>query len=208
MDEVLGHMREKVILPEPDEIKVFNRMKPTVPPEWYQHFEINPHFVSPMASFGEGYRYNITGLTHDSLGFPTSRPEEIEAKLNKLEKKITSNVNDIVRVEEEFMEDATIAVFAYGIVARAARQAIRMAQHKRIRVGLIQPLTIWPFPDIYMEQMSEQLEAIIVAELNQGQLLGEVMRTNCGKTKIYALNRFDGDILTPEQIFAKIREVR
>jgi 2-oxoglutarate ferredoxin oxidoreductase subunit alpha len=208
MDEVLGHMREKVVLPEPDEIKVFNRMKPTVPPEWYQHFEINPHFVSPMASFGEGYRYNITGLTHDPLGFPTSRPEEIEAKLNKLEKKITSNVNDIVRVEEEFMEDATIAVFAYGIVARAARQAIRMAQHKRIRVGLIQPLTIWPFPDIYMEQMSEQLEAIIVAELNQGQLLGEVMRTNCGKAKIYALNRFDGDILTPEQIFSKIREVR
>jgi len=183
-------------------------MKPTVPPEWYQHFEINPHFVSPMASFGEGYRFNITGLTHDPLGFPTSRPEEIEAKLNKLEKKITSNVNDIVRVEEEFMEDATIAVFAYGIVARAARQAIRMAQQKRIRVGLIQPLTIWPFPDIYMEQMSEQLEAIIVAELNQGQLLGEVMRNNCGKTKVYALNRFDGDILTPEQIFAKIREVR
>lgn len=208
MDEVLGHMREKVILPELNEIKVFNRMKPTVPPEWYQHFEINPHFVSPMASFGEGYRYNITGLTHDPLGFPTSRPEEIEAKLNKLEKKITSNVNDIVRVEEEFMEDATIAVFAYGIVARAARQAIRMAQHKRIRVGLIQPLTIWPFPDIYMEQMSEQLEAIIVAELNQGQLLGEVMRNNCGKTKIYSLNRFDGDILTPQQIFAKIREVR
>ncbi len=105
-------MREKVILPELNEIKVFNRMKPTVPPEWYQHFEINPHFVSPMASFGEGYRYNITGLTHDPLGFPTSKPEEIEAKLNKLEKKITSNVNDIVRVDEEFMEDATIAVFA------------------------------------------------------------------------------------------------
>jgi len=106
------------------------------------------------------------------------------------------------------MGDSTIAVFAYGIVARAARQAIRMAQHKRIRVGLIQPLTIWPFPDIYMEQMSEQLEHIIVAELNQGQLLGEVMRTNCGKAKVHGLNRFDGDILTPEQIFAKIREVR
>jgi len=207
-DEVLGHMREKVVLPDSSEIRIFNRMKPNVPPEWYQHFEINPHFVSPMASFGEGYRYNVTGLTHDPLGFPTSRSEEIRDKLDKLEKKIMHNVNDIVQVEEEFMEDATMAVFAYGIVARAAKQAIRMAQQKRIRIGLIRPLTIWPFPDIYMEQMSEQLDIIIVAELNQGQLKREVMRTNCGRAKIYGLNRFDGEILTPEQIFAKIREVR
>ncbi|MDH4222464.1 MAG: 2-oxoacid:acceptor oxidoreductase subunit alpha [candidate division Zixibacteria bacterium] len=208
MDEVLGHMKEKVVLPDLSEIRVFNRIKPNVPPEWYQHFEINPHFVSPMASFGEGYRYNITGLTHDPLGFPTSKSEEIHAKLDKLEKKIMHNVNDIVQVEEEFMEDATIAVFAYGIAARAAKQAIRMAQQKRIKVGLIRPLTIWPFPDIYMEQMSEQLEMIIVAELNQGQLVREVMRTNRGRAKVYSLNRFDGEILTPEQIFAKIREIR
>lgn len=208
MDEVIGHMREKVELPEPNEIKVINRMKPTVPPEWYQHFEINPHFVSPMASFGEGYRFNVTGLTHDPLGFPTSRTDEVQAKLDKLRNKIEHNVNDIVQVKEEFMEDATIAVFAYGSAARSARHAIRMARQKRMKVGLIQPLTIWPFPDVYMEHMSEQLEQILVVELNQGQIINEVMRTNCGKTKIRGLNRYDGELITPDQIFTKLRELR
>jgi 2-oxoglutarate ferredoxin oxidoreductase subunit alpha len=206
MDEVVGHMREKIKLPDPGEIKVINRMKPTVPPEWYQHFEINPHFVSPMASFGEGYRFNITGLTHNPEGFPTDRPEVIREKLDKLKNKICHNVSDIVQVREEFMEDANVAVFAYGIVARAAGQAIRMAREKRMKVGLIQPLTIWPFPDEYIERILEQLDLIIVAELNQGQLIGEVMRVVRGKTRVRGLFRYDSELITPGQIFDKLRE--
>ncbi len=199
-------MREKVTLPEPGEIRIINRMKPTVPPEWYEHFEINPHFVSPMASFGEGYRYNITGLTHNPSGFPTSRPVGIRQKLEKLANKITHNLNDIVEVREELMEDANVAVFAYGIVARAARQAVRMARDKRMKVGLIQPLTIWPFPDVYMENVLEQLDLVIVAELNQGQLVGEVNRINQGRARVRGLNRYDSELITPDQIFRKIRE--
>jgi 2-oxoglutarate ferredoxin oxidoreductase subunit alpha len=206
MDEVVGHMREKITLPDPKEIRIINRMKPTVPPEWYQHFEINPHFVSPMASFGEGYRFNITGLIHDPFGFPTDQPSEIKEKLDKLRNKICHNLNDIIQVREEFMDDATIAVFAYGIVARAARQAVRMAREKRIKAGLIQPLTIWPFPDLYMERILEQLDLIIVAELNQGQLIGEVLRVNRGKTRVRGLRRYDSELITPDQIFEKIRE--
>jgi 2-oxoglutarate ferredoxin oxidoreductase subunit alpha len=206
MDEVVGHMREKVTFPDPGEIRITNRMKPTVPPEWYEHFEINPHFVSPMATFGEGYRYNVTGLTHNPSGFPTSRPVAIKAKLDKLKNKITHNINDIVEVREELMEDANVAVFAYGIVARAARQAIHMAREKRMKVGLIQPLTIWPFPDVYMEHVLEQLDLVIVAELNQGQLIGEVDRVNQGRARVRGLNRYDSDLITPDQIFRKIRE--
>jgi 2-oxoglutarate ferredoxin oxidoreductase subunit alpha len=206
MDEVLGHMREKITLPDPKEIRVVNRMKPTVPPEWYEHFEINPHFVSPMASFGEGYRYNITGLTHNPEGFPTDRPQVIKEKLDKLKNKICHNLNDIIQVREEFMEDANIAVFAYGIVARAARQAVRMAREKRIKAGLIQPLTIWPFPDLYLERVLEQLDLVIVAELNQGQLIGEVMRVNRRNTRVRGLTRYDSELITPDQIFEKIRE--
>ncbi len=206
MDEVVGHMREKVELPDPEKIRIINRMKPTVPPEWYQHFEINPHFVSPMASFGEGYRYNITGLTHNPDGFPTARPVVIKEKLDKLRNKIAHNANDIVEIREEFMEDANIAVFAYGTVARAARQAVHMAREKRIKVGLIQPLTVWPFPDVYMEHILEQLDMILVAELNQGQLIGEVKRVNTGKTRVRGLNRYDSELITPDQIFRKIRE--
>lgn len=206
MDEVVGHMREKVSLPDADKIRIINRMKPTVHPGWYQHFEVNPHFVSPMASFGEGYRYNITGLTHNPDGFPTSRPEAIKEKLKKLRNKITHNVNDIVEIREEFMDDAHIAVFAYGIVARAARQAVHMAREKRIKAGLIQPLTVWPFPDVYMEHMLEQLDLVIVAELNQGQLIREVMRVNRGNTRVRGLFRYDSELITPDQIFRKIRE--
>ena len=206
MDEVVGHMREKITLPDPKEIRIVNRMRPTVPPEWYEHFEINPHFVSPMASFGEGYRYNITGLTHNPEGFPTDRPVVIKEKLDKLKNKICHNLNDIIQVREEFMEDANIAIFAYGIVARAARQAVRMAREKRIKAGLIQPLTIWPFPDAYLENVLEQLDLVIVAELNQGQLIGEVMRVNRRNTRVRGLNRYDSELITPDQIFEKIRE--
>jgi 2-oxoglutarate ferredoxin oxidoreductase subunit alpha len=206
MDEVVGHMREKVSFPDADKIRIINRMKPTVHPGWYQHFEVNPHFVSPMASFGEGYRYNITGLTHNPDGFPTARPEAIKEKLKKLRNKITHNVNDIVEIREEFMDDAHIAVFAYGIVARAARQAVHMAREKRIKAGLIQPLTVWPFPDVYMEHMLEQLDLVIVAELNQGQLVREVMRVNRGNTRVRGLFRYDSELITPDQIFRKIRE--
>ena len=106
------------------------------------------------------------------------------------------------------MDDATSAVFAYGSTARAAQQAVRMAWHRRIKVSLIQPLTIWPFPDVYMEHLSEHLDLILVCELNQGQLVGEVMRTSCGKARIRGLHRYDGELLTPDQIFRRIREVR
>jgi 2-oxoglutarate ferredoxin oxidoreductase subunit alpha len=208
MDEVVGHMREIVNLPHPDELRVVNRMRPTVHPGWYQHFESNPHFVSPMASFGEGYRYNITGLTHNPDGFPTASAWLIKEKLKKLKNKITHNVNDIVQVREEFMDDAHIAIFAYGIVARAAKQAVRMARDRRIKAGLIQPLTVWPFPDAYLEHVMEQLDLVIVAELNQGQLINEVMRVSCGKSRVRGLTRFDSELITPEQIFQKIRELK
>jgi 2-oxoglutarate ferredoxin oxidoreductase subunit alpha len=205
-DEVVGHMREKVEFPDSGQIRTINRMRPTVHPGWYQHFEINPHFVSPMASFGEGYRFNITGLTHNPDGFPTARPQAIKEKLDKLKNKITHNLNDIVQVREEFMDDAHIAVFAYGIVARAARQAVRMAREKRIKVGLIQPLTVWPFPDVLMEHIMEELDLVIVAELNQGQLIREVMRVNRERTRVRGLSRYDSELITPDQIFRKIRE--
>jgi 2-oxoglutarate ferredoxin oxidoreductase subunit alpha len=208
LDEVLGHMREKIVFPEPGEIKIINRMKPTVPPEWYQHFEITPTFVSPMAAFGEGYRFHLTGLTHDPMGFPTSRPEEIEQKLHKLQMKILKHQDEMIEVKEDSMEDATVAIFAYGITARAARQAIRMLRRKRLHVGLVQPLTIWPFPDKYVEKMIEKVDFVVVAELNQGQLINEVQRCNRTKKKVFGLNRYDGEIITPEQIVSKIKEVK
>ncbi len=209
-DEVLGHMREKVTIPEEGEIEVINRQKPDVPASWYKHFEITPNFKSPMASFGDGYRFHVTGLTHDEEGFPTNKSVEILAKLTKLRNKIMRYLDDICQIETDGMEDAHVAVYAYGIVARAARQAVQMARARRMKVGQIRPITIWPSHDKKYREIfsSKNLEAVIVAELNQGQLVYEVQRLVPKHVQVISLNRFDSELITPAQILNKIKEVR
>lgn len=210
MDEVLGHMREKVVMPEPGTFKVINRTKPTVPANWYKHFEITPSFKSPMASFGDGYRFHVTGLTHNEEGFPTSDSKKIHDKLFKLQNKIMRYVDDICEIETDGMEDAHVAVVAYGNVARAAKQAIQMARHRRMKVGQVRPITIWPTHDKKYHEIfsSKSLEVVIVAELNQGQYVTEIERVAPKHVKVVSLPRFDSELITPEQILNKIKEVR
>ncbi|MFH2054414.1 MAG: 2-oxoacid:acceptor oxidoreductase subunit alpha [bacterium] len=209
-DEVLGHMREKVVIPEPDAIKLRNRIIPDVPAGWYRHFEITPNFKTPMASFGGGYRFHVTGLTHDEDGFPTAKSSEITAKLSKLQKKIMRYVDDICEIEEDGMEDAHVAVVSYGSVSRAAKQAIAMARKRRMKVGMIRPRTIWPLHEKrYRELLGHKgLEVVIVAELNQGQFVNEIERLAPKNVEIVSLARFDSEMITPAQILNKIREVR
>ncbi len=206
LDEVLGHMREMMVIPEEGEIEVAKRHKPDVPSEWYRHFEITPSLVSPMASFGQGYRYNVSGLTHDQDGFPTAKSKEIVDKLNKLRRKIERYADEITKIRLEKMEDAHIAVFSYGTVARTAFQAIKMARERRIKVGAIQPLTIWPFPDEQLRDMLKHVRKVIVAELNMGQIVHEVRRVAPRHTEVISLQRYDGNVMTPQQIHEKIRE--
>jgi len=205
-DEVLGHMREMMRVPEPGELEVIHRNKPDVPSEWYRHFEITPSLVSPMASFGEGYRYNITGLTHDQDGFPTAKSQEIKDKLDKLQKKIMRYSDEIFKIRTDKMEDAHIAVISYGTVSRSVLQAIKMARERRIKVGAIQLLTIWPFADSKIREMLKNVKRVIVAELNMGQLVREVERVASRHTEVLPLNRYDGEVMTPQQILDRIRE--
>jgi 2-oxoglutarate ferredoxin oxidoreductase subunit alpha len=205
-DEVLGHMREVVTLPNPDSIKIENRIKPIDPPEWYKHFEITPDYRSPMASYGDGYRFHTTGLTHDESGFPTAKPSEIKAKLDKLKLKITRHREQICEIRTDMMDDAHIMVFAYGSTARAARSAIRIARKKRFKVGMVQPLTIWPFPDELIAEQLEKVDLVVVPELNQGQIIGEIERLARKHIKIVPLQRYDGELITPSQIVDVIKE--
>jgi 2-oxoglutarate ferredoxin oxidoreductase subunit alpha len=207
-DEVLGHMREMVTIPQPGELEVFDRQKPDVPHEWYHHFEITPTLVSPMAAMGEGYRFHTTGLTHDQEGFPTANPLEIKAKLDKLKNKIMRFTDEIIQLETEMMEDANICVFAYGTSARAARQAVHMAREKRIRCGLIRPITIWPFPDDQLREILTHVRRAVVVELNQGQLINELERVAPRTCKVAGLTRYDGEVLNPVEIFKRILEVK
>ncbi|MBT4575550.1 MAG: 2-oxoacid:acceptor oxidoreductase subunit alpha, partial [Candidatus Cloacimonetes bacterium] len=116
-DEVLGHMREAVELPDLDNVKIINRIKPTIPPEWYKHYEDKPKYIHPMASYGEGYRFHVTGLAHDAYGFPTNRSDEVGIMMNRLKKKIKHNLKDLIQYESFHMEDARTAIFAAGITA-------------------------------------------------------------------------------------------
>ena len=215
-DEVLGHMRETVNLPNLSKIKIIDRIKPTIPPEWYKHFPENPKYPMPMASFGEGYRFHVTGLSHDEKGFPTNKAKEISRMMERFRKKIEYYINDIVQIESFFMEDAKIAIFAAGITARAAKEAVMKARKRGIKVGLLRPLTIWPFPDAAVKKYLGDKKAIIVPELNEGQLSQELKRVMGGiwnyeirKTKnIVELHKNSGELITPDEIFQTIREVK
>jgi len=209
LDEVIAHMREAVCLPDIANVRIINRIKPTVPPQWYKHYDENQKYLSPLASFGEGYRYHVTGLTHDSHGFPTNKPSEAAEMMERLRKKISYNIRDLVQIESYEMEDAKIAIFAAGITSRAAKAAISAARAEGIKVGLLRPLTIWPFPDDAVRKMLRNVDTVIVPELNQGQLIHEVQRLTKDKSDggLIPINKVSGELITPNDILNKIKEV-
>ena len=206
MDEVVAHMREKVVLLDEDEIEVFNRVKPSVPPEWYIPYEDTPRGVPAMANFGEGYRYHVTGLTHDVRGFPTSRPDEIGPFISRLHRKISQHFSEIQMVEFFQTEDAEITIVAYGCVARSATRAVIEAREEGIKVGLLKLMTIWPFARSAVEKVLQKSKILLVPEMNMGQISREVKRVNPGVAKVFTLNKVDGTIITPEEILNRISE--
>jgi len=207
-DEVVGHMREKVELPEPGAITIVNREMPSVPPEWYEPYGNPPSDVPALAPFGEGYRYHITGLLHDTRGFPTSRLDEIQPWVERIFRKIERNLGEILMWDEDGLSDARVVVIAYGATARSARQAIRTVRARYGRkVGLLRLKTLWPFPEQLVERVGEQAQRIIVPEMNLGQIALEVERM-VGRKKVVRVGRADGQIITPGQIEDAIRTAR
>jgi 2-oxoglutarate ferredoxin oxidoreductase subunit alpha len=203
-DEVVAHTREKVHLPHMEEVEVVSRIRPTMPPEWYIPFEDNSRGVPLMGIFGDGYRYHVTGLVHDVRGFPTQRPDEIIPFMNRLHRKIYQNFYEIQMVRREGVEDAELLVVAYGSVARSARRAVSDARERGIKAGLLQLITLWPFPRQVIEPLLRQVRAVLVAELNMGQISREVKRVNQGVTRIQTLNRIDGNLITPDEILGRL----
>ncbi|MFZ0388861.1 MAG: 2-oxoacid:acceptor oxidoreductase subunit alpha [Calditrichia bacterium] len=208
MDEAIGHMREKVSLPDYAKLKLENRLRPVVPPEWYKPYEITTDYISPMAPFGTGYRYNITGLTHDEMGFPTNNEVEIRHKMDKLRNKIMRATSQIVDFETRFTEDANTLIVAFGSAARSAKEAVEYLRQHRRKVGLFRPITLWPFPEKELTRLMRQVEQVFVVELNQGQLIDEVKKIDCFHKRIQGINRYDGEMITPKQIISQIREAR
>ncbi len=200
-DEIIGHMRESIEIPAENELEVFNRVKPTCSKEDYLPYDSTNGLVPPMANFGEGYRYHVTGLNHDATGFPTSNPVLIESEEKRLINKIELNYDDIVKVEEFMCDDADRIVFAFGSSARSAKDAVLQLREKGIKAGLLKALTIWPFPDKHIvKYASKGIKGIIVPELNLGQAFREVERAAKGKCKVEGLFRVDSEAIVPIQI--------
>jgi 2-oxoglutarate ferredoxin oxidoreductase subunit alpha len=203
-DEVVGHTREKLLLPPETPLEVVDRVRPDMPPEWYLPYADTASGVPPMGIFGDGYRYHVTGLIHDVRGYPTERPDEIVPFLNRLFRKITQHFHDIQMVREEQTADAEILVVAYGAVARSARRAVIEARERGIKAGLLQLITLWPFPRRHLEPLLRQVRAALVPELNMGQMSREVKRINQGMTRVDTLNRIDGNLITPDEIMERL----
>ncbi len=204
MDEVVGHMREGVELPESVE-RVERARTTLVPPEWYKPYENTPSDIPPLIPFGQGYRYHITGLHHDERGYPTERLDEVNQWLERVFRKITRNLSDILLYEEDGAEGAPTVVIAYGSVARSARHAVEMARRQGRKVGFLQLKTLWPFPEEVVEQVTRQARRIVVPEMNLGQLVLEVERV-VGRKRVRRVNRADGEFIHPAEILAAMRE--
>ena len=206
MDEVIAHMREPVELPAPGALEIWDRPRPTVPPEQYLPYADTPTGVPPMADFGTGYRFHVTGLAHNERGFPKDGAPVVDALLRRLLRKLEVAREDIDRFELAATDDAEVLVVAYGAVGRSARAALREARAAGHRVGLFRPLTLWPFPDAHLEKLARGCRAVVVAEMNAGQIALEVERAVRGRCPVYRVNRFDGEPIAPEEILLGIKE--
>ncbi len=196
-DEIVGHMREPVMLPEEGELEVIDREKPTCPPEEYLPYDAG-YEIPPLAAFGEGYRFHVTGLNHKDDGFPTNDPEMIQEGIKRIIRKIDNNKEDIWKNEEHYIDGAEVVVFAYGSTARSAKYAVRELRKKGVKAGLLRALTLWPFPDEALKDACQKARAVVVPELNLGQIVYEVERlVDCHVEGIY---RVDGEPINPMQI--------
>lgn len=208
MDEIIGHLREGVEIPAPEDIDIIDR--PTV--RFPDHKRLPYHLkegqmVPKMAPFGSGQRYNITGLIHDETGFPTNSHEEADKLMQRLMHKISDNYDDIVRCEERELEDADTAILCYGGTMRAALSAVETARARGMKVGIFRPITIWPFPERELLALSKRVRRILVAEHNYGQIVLEAERIVKDNCKLDFLGRVNGTVITPEDLLGKLEEV-
>ncbi len=207
IDEVIAHMRERIEIPDPGVLPLINRTKPTCPPSEYLPYDDSKGDVPPMANFFEGYRYHVTGLNHGTDGFPVNASPRIHTDELRLMRKVESNKAEIIKYEEYLLEDADVAIFAYGISGRSAKTAVEAARKEGIKAGLFRPLTIWPFPEKQIADLSRHVKGIVVPELSLGQIIFEVDRCAKGRCKLEGIYRVDGDPINPAQILAKVKEV-
>ena len=199
MDEVVGHLREKVVLP--DHVDVYPRRQPKkTRAEGYEPYAPDTDLVPNVADFGTGYRIHVTGLIHDDTGFPVGSPQVTEQSIRRLHEKIDRAADEIIHTESAFMDDAEYAVLAYGGTARTAYEAVRAARARGEKVGLVRLITIWPFADKVIAALAKKVKGILVAEMNYGQVVGEVRRAAAGACPVELCGKYNMQAFEPQEI--------
>jgi len=210
MDETLGHLRESVNLPEEEEIFELKRKKDTDLAEddiFHPFGESDQMLSTPLVGMGKS-KFHVSGLVHDESGFPAVQAKNADRLLRRLDNKIRLHADEIAIYDEYMTEDAEILVIAYGSTARSAVRAVKLAREDKINVGLFRPVTIWPFPTSRIRQLLKKVNAVIVAEMNMGQIIYEVSRINKFGTKTELLSRVDGELIEPFEIFDMISRIK
>lgn len=207
MDEVIGHMREKIELPDDySDFPQAERKQPDCAPEDFKAYATDESLVPAMPAFGSGYRWHVTGLVHDETGFPKGTPAATLAAANRQRAKLENNLDDIVQVENYRMEDAEFAVVAFGGAARTAYETVDMARAEGLKVGLVRPVTIWPFAEAQMKELAGRVKGILVHELNCGQYVHEVERAVNGKAPVSLYAKYDNEPATPAQLLEEVKK--
>ena len=200
-DEVVAHMREKVVIPKPGEVEVIQRLRTSVP----KGINYHPYLARedgrlPMSDFGGVHRYNVTGLVHDMWGFPSTDPRIAYDLLHHLVDKLENRADNIAHYKEYFAEDAEILLISYGSAARSALHMVEDRRRRGVKVGLLELQSLWPFPRAIVREKCEGRSHILVVEMNMGQICQEVKKAVPRPDKVYLANRFDGDFISPKDI--------
>ena len=202
MDAIVAQLKENVELPDgPSQVV---RPLPTEPPESYRPFAYIRGGAQPLAPFGSGYRYHVTGMMHDERGFPTENPELLAQWQAHMTSKIDDHLDEILECEEEGVADADVVVLSFGATARSAAHAVAQARARGIKAGALKLLTLWPFPEDHVREIAARVPRIVVAEMNLGQIRLEVERVVAGRAVVQGVHRADSLAIAPEQILAAI----
>jgi len=209
MDECVGHMTEKVVIPPADEIEVEERPYTKKKPGEYLPYEVGESgqdLVPDFAKAGDGYRYHVTGLTHDARGYPVMTAECQDETIKRLINKIKLNADEIIEIEEEQTKGAQVVVVSYGISYRVAQPAVDRARAEGIKVGQMRLITVWPFPEKRITELAKKIKAYVVPEINLGQVALEVERCAGGHAKTIPVTHAGGWVHEVDDVYAAIKE--
>jgi 2-oxoglutarate ferredoxin oxidoreductase subunit alpha len=207
MDECVGHMTEKVVIPAAEQIEIYPRRHTRRTPAEYKAFEPAEDLVPEMVHAGEGYCIHVTGLTHDERGYPSMTVSAQDRLVRRLSEKINRDAENLVHCDEQGTEDAEVVVVSYGITSRVAQRAIGLARQKGVRVGKLRLINVWPFPAKKIRALAGRVKAFVVPELNLGQMVREVERAAAGKAPVISVTHAGGGVHRPETILDAIMEV-